>query len=262
LQSDLFDLAAREIRIWPVWLRAEADEADACRAVLDAEETAAFGRRSGKVASEYLFSHAVLRFLAGGYASVAPAEVHFAFGSKGKPRIDTMPAPFHFNVSHSGGAAIFAFTRDCEIGIDIEQIRPFADMSDIARHYFCREETAQLSSLDEASQVEAFFRCWTRKEAYIKAEGEGLSLPLDGFQVTLLPGQAPCFVHIGNDTQAERAWTLHALDVIPGCAGALAYRDASRPLQVRPLESAGDLIRRIRHASSKSMRQIPRNSGA
>jgi 4'-phosphopantetheinyl transferase len=117
-----------------------------------------------------------------------------------------------------------AFTMDCDLGVDIEAVRPMPDIEDIARRFFCAEETADLMALSTAQRDQGFFLCWTRKEAYIKATGEGLSAPLDAFQVTLRPGEAARMIHLERDPIAAQAWTLH--DLMPGSryAAALAYR--------------------------------------
>jgi 4'-phosphopantetheinyl transferase len=115
-------------------------------------------------------------------------------------------------------------------------------MDSIAQKFFCAEEAAELASLPETEQTDAFYRCWTRKEAYVKAEGQGLSLLLDSFQVTLRQGDPARFVHIGGDRAAADSWTLHDLGSIPGYAGALAYRDSARPLIFHAIQTAADLL--------------------
>ncbi|MBZ5607013.1 MAG: 4'-phosphopantetheinyl transferase superfamily protein [Acidobacteriia bacterium] len=163
------------------------------------------------------------------------------YGPKGKPALVT-PAGVSFNTSHSGGLAVFAFTPGCELGVDLERIRPLPDLQDVAQRFFCSEETSDLLALPAGQQERAFFLCWTRKEAYIKATGDGLSVPLDAFRVELRPGEAARFIHVAHDVKAAKAWTLHDLDFGPDYAAALAYQDAERPLTVfRPADPA-DLL--------------------
>ena len=134
-----------------------------------------------------------------------------------------------FNMAHSGNLALYAFTTDCEIGVDVEEFREIPEMAQVASHYFSEAEAAQLLSIgSEMAAREAFFRCWTRKEAYIKAVGDGLYLPLDQFQVTLEPDAPAKFIHIGNDSAAAAEWTLQHLDPAPNHFGALAYHAAPR----------------------------------
>jgi 4'-phosphopantetheinyl transferase len=208
---------------------------------LSPDETAAADRRIGPVHSEFVFSRAILRELTGRYTFTPPTQICFSLGPNGKPGLSGLPGP-HFNVSHSDGLAVYAFAANCELGVDLEHVRPFDDINTIARRFFCTEEAAQLSSLPATEQTDAFFRCWTRKEAYIKADGEGLSLPLDSFQVTLRPGDPAKFVHIGGDHAAAGSWTLHDLSLIPGYAGALAYCDSVRPVILHATQTAGDLL--------------------
>jgi 4'-phosphopantetheinyl transferase len=213
---------------------------------LSQDETAAADRRIAAVRSEFIFSRAILRVLTGRYTSTPPARICFSLGRNGKPGLSEFPAWPHFNVSHSGGLALYVFAANCELGVDVEQIRPFDDMDSIGKKFFCTEETAHLRSLPGNEQTDAFFRCWTRKEAYIKAGGEGLSLPLDSFQVTLRPDDPAKFVHIGAGREAADSWTLHDLSLIPGYAGALAYRDSARPLVIHTIQTAADLLTQIR----------------
>src|SRR5258708_27232070 len=129
-------------------------------------------------------------------------------GSKGKPRLAESELGA-FNLSHSGGLALFGFAETGEIGIDVEQIHPLADLLDIAQRFFCPAETAELISLPANQREHAFFRCWTRKEAYIKALGEGLSMTLDYFQVTLPPGEAASIIRIARNSNAAASCGLY-----------------------------------------------------
>ncbi len=115
-------------------------------------------------------------------------------------------------------------------------------MANIADHFFCPEEAAELQSLTASERTRAFFTCWTRKEAYIKAIGDGVSAPLDSFRVTLRPNQPARFIHLGHDTTAAAAWTLHDLRFDPNYAAALAYRDLARPVIVFPVMDPAELM--------------------
>jgi 4'-phosphopantetheinyl transferase len=198
---------------------------------------------------KFILARAALRILLGGYLKRDPADIQFEHGPKGKPSLPE-PGGIEFNASHSGGLAVFAFAKDCELGIDVEQIRPMPDMLDIANRFFCAAEAGELTSLPAHQRERAFFNCWTRKEAYIKATGEGLSAPLDEFRVTLRPDEPARFVHIANDhlandENAAADWSLHDLRLAPDYAGALAYRDAIRPVRVFPLLNAAELTGQI-----------------
>ena len=118
--------------------------------------------------------------------------------------------------------AVYAFTQGAELGVDVEVLRPMPDAVQIAEHFFSREEREVLRTVPEERVADAFFNCWTRKEAYIKAIGEGLSEPLDRFSVTLLPDEPARFLHLGGDRQRAEQWTLFHLLPESGAVGALA----------------------------------------
>lgn len=169
----------------------------------------------------------VLRMILEKYTGNPADRIQLRYGEKGKPLL-MVPSRIQFNVSHSGDLAVFALTLDCDLGIDIEKIRPIPDRQEIASRFFCREEARELASLSTNEQERGFFLCWTRKEAYIKAIGDGLSSPLDAFQVTLKPGETARFVHFRTDPDSTNQWSLHNLDLDPLYAAAVAYRAQER----------------------------------
>ena len=192
----------------------------------------------------FAVSRAALRILLAQRLSVSPRAVQFAYGPYGKPRVEH---PFlRFNSSHTAELFACAVTEECELGIDIERLKPMPDAEQIARSYFCPEEVAEFVTLVSPEQQEAaFFRCWTRKEAYLKATGTGLSTDLNSFQVTLLPGDPPAFVHVQNSTAEARYWTLQDLSGIAGHAGAIAYRHSPLPLQQHDTLTAEGLLKLV-----------------
>jgi 4'-phosphopantetheinyl transferase len=194
----------------------------------------------------FIIARGALRHLLGHYLETQPANIRFSYGSNGKPAI-TPFVGIQFNMTCSGSLAAIALTADCTIGIDLEQVRPMPDMQQIAERFFCPEEAAEIMSLPLDERERAFFCCWTRKEAYIKAVGEGLSIPLDSFRVTVLPVTPVRFVHCGRDTSAAETWTLHDLSLAPGHAAALAYRDRQRSLSIFPTVGAAELTENHYH---------------
>jgi 4'-phosphopantetheinyl transferase len=172
---------------------------------------------------------ATLRVLLQGYLDVAAADIVFSYSKRGKPKV-TFETDVEFNVSHSGGVAVFAFARGVDIGVDVEKVKPIAELENIARRHFCAQECAQLIAQPEHERADAFFRCWTRKEAYIKATSDGLSAPLDQFQVTFLKDVECRFVHINGDEEEASRWALQNLELPAGFAGAVAYRGEKRKL--------------------------------
>jgi 4'-phosphopantetheinyl transferase len=171
----------------------------------------------------YCAARGILRILLGGYVKTPPPELNFAYSEKGKPALASpcVGSRLAFNVSHSGDLALLGFTPLRHIGVDIEKIREDFDSAAIARRFFSSQEQIQLSSLPSHQQHQAFFRCWTRKEAFIKAIGEGLSHPLSQFDVTLNDSGTVSLTTRPEAAQAER-WWLQSVDAGAGYAAAFA----------------------------------------
>ena len=166
----------------------------------------------------------ILRTLLGHYLHAPPAALQFTYGPRGKP---ALAAPFatrhvHFNLSHSHSLALYAITRGRELGIDIEYMRQLDDAEAIAERFFSPRERAALRTLPAAQRHQAFFTCWTRKEAYIKATGDGLSLPLHSFDVSFLPDEPARLLHAAHDPHAALHWSMVELSPAANYAAALA----------------------------------------
>ena len=164
----------------------------------------------------------ILRAILGRYLGLDPSALGFAYGHHGKPALASPSAGPRFNVSHSGGLALLAFAAEHEVGVDVEQERPVPEMDSIRERNFSARENAELGVLPEAERGRAFFRCWTRKEAFIKAIGDGLSYPLDAFDVTVAPGEPARLLRVGGDPDAARRFHLEGLEPAHGFAAALA----------------------------------------
>ncbi|MEM7354922.1 MAG: 4'-phosphopantetheinyl transferase superfamily protein [Acidobacteriota bacterium] len=217
----------KEVQLWRVDLRPPEAQVEACRRLLTAEEIARAERfHFDRHRRRFLVRRGALRRLIGAYLGCEPTAVRFEEGEKGKPFVHqagVAPADrLQFNLSDSKDLALYAFTRGAELGVDVEILRPMPDALGIAEHFFSDEERQDLRRVPEADVPKAFFNCWTRKEAYIKAIGEGLSEPLDRFSVTLQLADPARFIHLGGDRQRAAAWTLHHLVPEPGAVGALA----------------------------------------
>lgn len=190
----------------------------------DDERTRAGKFRFQRDREHFIVARGVLRALLGRYLDQQPEQLRFSYSPYGKPALadDSSTGGLRFNISHASGLALFAFTRSREIGLDIEYLRDDFDCGQIAKHYFSRREVAALCALPAETQTLAFFNCWTRKEAYIKALGEGLSHPLDQFDVSLAPGEPAALLSAGNDSQEASRWFLRELAPGPGYVAALA----------------------------------------
>lgn len=171
----------------------------------------------------YCATRAVLRILLGAYLETSPRDLGFQYSDKGKPALALRHegCGIAFNASHSGDFALLGFTRRSHIGVDIEKIRDDFDTASIARRFFSAREQDELSRLPADQQHQAFFRCWTRKEAFIKALGEGLSHPLNQFDVSLGSSGRVSLTTRPEPEEAEH-WWLQAVEPGPGYAAAFA----------------------------------------
>jgi 4'-phosphopantetheinyl transferase len=165
-----------------------------------------------------------LRQVLAAYTGDAPAALLLAADAHGKPYLARAPRPLHFNLAHSGAWALVAVSAAQPVGADIEFTgRALDDRASIARRFFAPGEAQRLAALPEAEQPEAFFRIWTRKEAYVKARGEGLALALDSFEVSLEP-DAPRLLWVAGDAAEPGRWTFFAPALPDGYVGAVAVR--------------------------------------
>ena len=184
----------------------------------------------------HVVSRGVLRHLLGGYAGRAPAALRFGYGDKGKPFLVDLDGPPIFNLSHSKERVLIGVTRSEEIGVDVEHLRAMPDALSIAQHFFSANEILDLESVSEDQIPVAFFNCWTRKEAYIKAVGDGLSAPLDRFDVTLIPNQEARMRSLEEDPQKAAAWSLYHFEPDAGYIGAVAIKGKDWRLVGRTLD--------------------------
>lgn len=209
-----------EVHVWRANLDRPDDLVEKFRRTLASDEIDRANRfHFERHRRDFVVGRGLLRELIGRYVGAKPESLEFSYGAYGKPALNS-PGQLRFNMSHSGGVALFAFTEKRDVGIDVEQIRADFASEDIARRFFSAVEVECLSGLPDEEKVAAFFRCWTRKEAYIKAIGKGLSQSLDGFDVTLAP-RVPAELLRSTDDDAGR-WKLFDVEVGEGYAGALA----------------------------------------
>jgi 4'-phosphopantetheinyl transferase len=168
----------------------------------------------------FIICRTLLRVLLGNYLGLAPADVVFHYSSHRKPNL-APTSDIRFNLSHSGERAVMAFIRGRELGIDVEQIRQDFEAQSVAERFFSSAEREALARISPEISHEAFFHCWTRKEAFVKAKGDGLFLPLDQFDVSLIPGQPAQLLETRPNSEERNRWSLCALDVGDQYAGAL-----------------------------------------
>lgn len=196
---------------------------DAHWAVLNDRERARAERiRIPRAAEQFVAARGMLREMLGKRMGIAPRDVELTFGPHGKPYLADRAHPLRFNLAHSHGQVVFAFAEGVELGVDVEMQRPQVRCEDLAKRYFSRDEAAKLTALPPAERCAAFFRCWTRKEAFIKAKGEGLHLPLDQFDVAFRPDEQPALLRTRWDETEAPRWRMYDVDAEPGYASALA----------------------------------------
>jgi 4'-phosphopantetheinyl transferase len=245
-EGGLARLGSREVQVWGVWLSGSDASLAYYRSMLSPEELQRAERfRFEHLRHSYTRSRGSLRLLLAHYLGLSPNEIQLICRPKGKPILRDS-SQIDFNASHSGQMALYAFTVGCELGIDVEQIRRLDDAESIAARFFSTAEASELLSLTPEQRGPAFFRCWTRKEAYVKAVGDGLAISLNRFQVTLLPGIPARFVQLASDMGTAADWTLDHLELAPGYLGALAYRDNRRPTTIHPIVRSDDLPNLLR----------------
>lgn len=214
-----------EVHVWRISLLCGPAETARHLALLTPDEAArAEAYRFAKDRTAFIVRRSVLRILIGEYLGRSPFRLPFILTAYGQPLLptDAGAADLRFSVSHSGGVALLALARACEIGVDIEAIRSVVDYCGVAKSFFSRREQEALQALPQEQQCAAFFACWSRKEAYIKARGRGLSIPLDQFDVSLAPGAPPQLLATRDPADAQPVWSLYALDPGPQFAAALA----------------------------------------
>ncbi len=223
----MLELPDDEIQVWTVPL----DLQDAAREQLAPWLAADERQRAARFVfdrdrNRFIVGRGALRVLLAQYSGCTPDEVTFRYGPHGKPALEnTGAAALFFNVSHTHELALVALRRGGEIGVDIERLRPIAEAEAIARRYFTPREHTTLQGLPPADRAAAFFRCWTRKEAMLKAIGVGLSFALNDVEVTLTSDVPARLLSIrGTPDQEQASWRLHHLDPAPDYVGAVAVR--------------------------------------
>ena len=215
-----------EVQVWRVDLDRPAAEREQLYNLLSADERERAWRFSfAEHRNRYVASRGMLRLILSRYTGEAPERLRFEYHANGKPYLAGNTV--RFNLSHSGRLALVGVTPDREIGIDVEQIRRDRDLLDIAEHYFAPQERAALRSLPQEDRYLGFFHCWTRKEAYLKARGDGLSMDLHGFTVSLKPNEPAALVDSVEGAAEVGRWSLAALEPQPGYVAALAVEGAS-----------------------------------
>jgi len=247
-------VAPGEVHVWRASLAAAPGELARLHALLSEDEQVRAARFRFEVHRDrFIAGRGTQRLLLARYLGVDPAAIRYRHAAHGKPALDGPGAEsdLRFNVSNAEDGLLVALTQGREVGVDLEPVHRVVDRDAVARRFFSAPENLVYDTIAEEQRDAAFFTCWTRKEAYVKAIGDGLSMPLDCFDVTLRPGEpARLLATRGDPAQAER-WTLRELDPGPGWLGAIVVEgadfalrrfdwDPARPPVARPPRGAAD----------------------
>ncbi|HTK07741.1 MAG TPA: 4'-phosphopantetheinyl transferase superfamily protein [Ktedonobacteraceae bacterium] len=219
-----FSLTERDVHVWRIPLETSPASLEGFLLLLDAAEKEKARRfRFERDRRRYIVAHGVLRMLLGAYLQMEASALRFVTNAYGKPALAPAQHAPHlsFNLSHSHELALLAVTWQRELGVDVEYKRNDIEYDELARHSFSPYEQEQLRTLPAALKEDGFFSCWTRKEAYIKARGMGLSLALNLFDVSLHPAEQAQFLASREDPREVERWSLLNLEPGSGYAGAL-----------------------------------------
>jgi 4'-phosphopantetheinyl transferase len=216
-------LAAGQIHLWCASMQDFAHHMDRLRELLSEDELSRATKfHFSRDRDHYIIRHGIRRLLLGRYLGLRPDAIGILLGARGKPEVKSAPASLHFNDSHSEDLVIYGVSSDVSLGVDIERVRPIADFENIATNYFSPREVGVMRELQADQRMLAFYAAWTRKEAFLKATGEGIGENLAKVEVTLKVDEAARIIHLPDETHAR--WKLHAFFPVPGYCGALAFK--------------------------------------
>jgi 4'-phosphopantetheinyl transferase len=208
------NLTAKEVHIWHIALAADENAIRACRKLLPADEVERADRfYFERDRRRFTIAHGAMRQVLGRYVNNPPEELKFLYGTKGKPELSSPGDTIKFNLSHSDELALLAVAQGLTLGVDVEFVKLDFGGQEIAERFFSEHEVNTLLALPMEERAQAFFSCWTRKEAYIKAVGEGLSLPLDSFDVAFGPGVSPALLRVAACADEVSRWSMYDIPV-------------------------------------------------
>lgn len=232
---DRISIGADEVHCWRVSLAQPEPAIRKLAQLLNHEESARAARfHFSRDHNRFVVARAGLKLILSRYLKTNPGKIQFSYSAYGKPSLagDHSASELQFNLGHSHEIAIYAFSLRRQLGIDIEHIRPEVSGDEIAERFFATEEVAALREVPPNGRIEAFFNCWTRKEAYIKARGEGLTFPLGDFVVTMIPGEPARLLTVRDAPQEAARWFLRELDPGPGYVAAVAVETSGWNLKL------------------------------
>jgi 4'-phosphopantetheinyl transferase len=221
----VLEIESHQVDVWRVRLDVPNDLLKTLEKVLSADESERGARFHFPIHRDrFIAAHGCLRDILTRYLPLDIRSLSFSINDYGKPRLSEVFSErgLDFNLSHSGDFALVAVTLNRQVGVDVEYMREEDSSEEIVRRFFSKREVSDFLSVPPEARKVAFFNCWTRKEAYIKAHGLGLSLSLDSFDVSLIPGEPATLRATRPNLQEANRWTLKHLEVHTGYAGAVA----------------------------------------
>lgn len=223
-------LGDREIHVWAASLSPTPEKLKLLAQALTPDEMARATRYLREQDhARFIAGRGQLRHLLGHYLDCAPGELAFEFSARGKPELAGLEPgkSLEFNLAHSENLVLYAITRHCPVGVDVEWVRPMKDAGAIAERFFSAQESAGLRTLPENEQLAAFFRLWTRKEAWLKATSQGIAEALNQVEVTYLPDEPARLTRLFGETKDLDKWKLWDLSPASNYAAALAAPDSN-----------------------------------
>lgn len=223
-------MTAEEIHIYKANLNCMVDNARSFYLILSDDER----QRAAQYKFEtdrlnFVLARGILREIIGHYLIIKPKDIVFSYTSFGKPYL--AHNILNFNLSHAGSLVVYILANSKKVGIDIEKIHSIPEFLDIAKKFFSLQENLDLDSISKDKQLEAFFRCWTRKEAFVKAIGNGLSFPLNKFDVTLLPHDPPRIININNHN-IDNEWSMCSMNPTYNYEGAFSFSGPKKNVKI------------------------------
>jgi 4'-phosphopantetheinyl transferase len=234
-----------EMHVWAFALDTLPEGIAECAAVLSNDELQRAEQfRMEHLRRRYIVAHGSLRTILGRSLNRPPETLEFTFSARGKPRLNE--GEVEFNLAHSDELGVLAVARGTIVGVDVERIRPMPDGLDIARRFFSAREVAAFEPIPESERDEAFFNLWTRKEAWLKATGDGITESLSKVEFTFRRGEVAHVLAIDGDDRAAGEWTIIALNPASGFTGALAVPMPKVTVNCWQFEPCAQGARRIR----------------
>lgn len=226
-QPSALAVAAGEVHLWRLPLKLSAGKVACLWNWLAEDEQARANRyKIERIRRRFIAARGQLREILAKYLETSPDRIEFRYESLGKPYLAPQwsDSDLHFNLSDSHEMALCAVTVGKELGTDVERIRVVQNFDDLAERFFANSEILQLNRMDLRERLLGFFNCWTRKEAYLKAVGSGLSFPLNKLEVSVVPGEPARLLKLNGSSQQARGWQMDAIVPVPGYVAALAIK--------------------------------------